>query len=538
MISTEKISKLKLLLFVLVFLSYESIAQSPEIERALRKKLKKEQSIQTSKSKKKYANGQVMYKGKYYDCPVEVQRAWYLEYVKVGKWVYYHPNGEIERVENYNKPKSCYDGVYRHGKWEYKNQQGITYLEEFYENDTLVSKEIEVYSRGGLERKLIFNLGVLDTVYYQIDAVSVNLVKNPGFETFKSKPISIVNTGHSSAEDLVADWTSPDSVTPDYYSEIRYVKDVPNHISSRVESRGSNVYMGIILYHNPSSQYLLYSEHLQTRLKEKLVKGQTYCVKLDILLSQNAGYYIDQFGALLADSAAKMTANSVDCTTDCLIEFNKTLDNRDKWERLCSWFVSDGTERHLTIGNFQKEEEINKVAIRPYQKSSLDINESAYYLIDNVEVISVSSPMKCECDEVVIPILGRQKVVQTFDELELTNLEIGNEIILNNVQLKFNQFEVLNAATEELNRLKNLLRTYIRISIMIGGHTDNIGSDEFNLDLSEKRAKAVSEWLIMNEISSDRLKYRGFGSSKPLVENSSDKNRAINRRVEFRIFEN
>ena len=529
---------LNFLLFGLVFLSSESIAQSPEIERAIRKKLKKEQSTQGFKSKKKYANGQVMYKGKYYDCPVEVQGVWHLEYVKVGKWVYYYANGQIDRIENYNKPESCYDGIYRHGKWEYNNEEGITYLEEFYENDTLISKEIEIFSRKRLQGKIVFSKDKVDTINYLQEPHSGNLVKNGQFETFYYKPITIENTGYSPAEELIPDWKSPDNGTPDYYSKIRLVKDVPDHISPSASLTDNSGYMGMILYHDPSSQYLLYSEHLQTRLKEKLVKEQSYCVKLDILLSRNAGYYIDQFGVLLTPNPVKSSENTFECIDQNIINYTKVLNNREHWIRLCSSYISSGTEKYLTIGNFQKEGAINKIAIQPYQKSSLDINESAYYLIDNVELIPVSSQMKCECDEVVIPILGRQKVVQTFDELELTNLEIGDELILDKVQFEFNQFDILESAIEELNKLKNLLRTNIRISIMISGHTDNTGSDEFNLNLSEKRARSVSEWLIINEISSDRIKYRGLGSSKPLVQNTSNKNRAINRRVEFQILKN
>lgn len=80
-----KTQTMNLLLLAFMLLTYGSIAQSPEIERVLRKKLKKELSAQTFRSKKKYANGQVVYKGKYYDCPIKVQGVWHLEYVKVGK---------------------------------------------------------------------------------------------------------------------------------------------------------------------------------------------------------------------------------------------------------------------------------------------------------------------------------------------------------------------------------------------------------------------------------------------------------------------
>lgn len=68
----------------------------------------------------------------------------------------------------------------------------------------------------------------------------------------------------------------------------------------------------------------------------------------------------------------------------------------------------------------------------------------------------------------------------------------------------------------------------------IGGHTDDVGSDAHNLTLSEQRAKAVVDWLIEHGIAASRLTAQGYGESKPLVPNTSDTNRAKNRRVELK----
>ncbi|MEQ6119937.1 OmpA family protein [Reichenbachiella sp. MALMAid0571] len=531
---------LKLFCLFYAIIVFDCNGQSPQIRRALKKKLKNQLVAKDYKGKERYENGQLKYKGKYYDYPVEVQGIWHLEYVKVGKWIYYHPNGKIERIENYNKPKNCYEGIYRSGKWEYKNEQGITYLEEKYENYTLVSKEEEFYTREGIQRKYIFHQGKTDTLYYQKDTVSTNLIKNPGFEIFRFKPIPIVNKGHSSAEELVADWTSPDNGTPDYYSEIRRVRDVPSHISVGANTKGENSYMGIILYHSPSTQYLTYSEHLQTRLAKQLVKDQVYCIKLDILLSQNSGFYIDQFDALFTEAPIKIEANTFQTTNHHKVEFNKALNNRNKWKRLCASYISDGSEKYLTIGNLQKNKDMNKVSIKPYQKSSLDINESAYYLIDNVELTPVSSRQKCECGDPQIPQVTRKRTVSDFDSLVITNIEevsIGDQIILNKVQFQFNESKLLESAIIQLQVLKGILEQNPSFKILISGHTDNLGTDEYNLNLSKMRAQVIVDWLVNNGIEINRLSYQGHGSDIPLVENSSDENRAVNRRVEFEITE-
>lgn len=73
--------------------------------------------------------------------------------------------------------------------------------------------------------------------------------------------------------------------------------------------------------------------------------------------------------------------------------------------------------------------------------------------------------------------------------------------------------------------------------VTIGGHTDDVGSDEFNLELSQQRAEAVRRFLIDQGIGADRLVAKGFGETQPLLPNTSTRNRSVNRRVEFKITE-
>ena len=87
----------------------------------------------------------------------------------------------------------------------------------------------------------------------------------------------------------------------------------------------------------------------------------------------------------------------------------------------------------------------------------------------------------------------------------------------------------------ELTRLKNLLDTNPNLKIQINGHTDNVGSEENNLTLSENRAKTVYNFLIKNQIESERLSFKGFGENNPIDSNHSEKGRKNNRRTEFQV---
>jgi outer membrane protein OmpA-like peptidoglycan-associated protein len=86
-----------------------------------------------------------------------------------------------------------------------------------------------------------------------------------------------------------------------------------------------------------------------------------------------------------------------------------------------------------------------------------------------------------------------------------------------------------------LNKLITFLNKNSTVNIEISGHTDNVGSAESNKVLSENRAKAVYNYLIQNNISDNRLTYRGYGEEKPISDNNTEKGRALNRRTEFII---
>ena len=118
-------------------------------------------------------------------------------------------------------------------------------------------------------------------------------------------------------------------------------------------------------------------------------------------------------------------------------------------------------------------------------------------------------------------------------ELEIITNKVGDEVILNNVTFLSNSFEIDASSYVELDRLIAYLTKNPHIEIEIQGHTDNVGSDKDNLVLSEKRAKAVYDYL-MTKVG-NKLSYIGYGESRQLVPNDSDNSRQLNRRTSFVI---
>lgn len=76
---------------------------------------------------------------------------------------------------------------------------------------------------------------------------------------------------------------------------------------------------------------------------------------------------------------------------------------------------------------------------------------------------------------------------------------------------------------------------YPELRFEVQGHTDNVGDDDFNLDLSQRRANAVMIWFLQNGLPPDRMRAVGYGETVPIADNISDAGRAQNRRVEFRL---
>lgn len=117
----------------------------------------------------------------------------------------------------------------------------------------------------------------------------------------------------------------------------------------------------------------------------------------------------------------------------------------------------------------------------------------------------------------------------------LTNVSFSDTkpIILRNVFFDTGSAELNPESFTELNALKKLLEENADINIQINGHTDNVGSEEDNLVLSENRAKAVSNFLVEKGIAATRLSHKGFGESQPIESNETVEGKQSNRRTEF-----
>lgn len=114
-------------------------------------------------------------------------------------------------------------------------------------------------------------------------------------------------------------------------------------------------------------------------------------------------------------------------------------------------------------------------------------------------------------------------------------VEKAEPIVLEGVQFEFNSAKLTADAERRLDNVVNALQGSPELEVRIEGHTDNIGSDSYNQDLSQQRADSVKRYLVDHGIEPERLTTRGFGESEPVATNDTEAGRAQNRRVELEV---
>ncbi len=125
-------------------------------------------------------------------------------------------------------------------------------------------------------------------------------------------------------------------------------------------------------------------------------------------------------------------------------------------------------------------------------------------------------------------------VEKTFHVTTIEELKQGKEVTINNIFFDFGKSELLSYSYPELHRLARLLKK-MNLNVEIGGHTDDVGSDEVNDRLSQARADAVRDFLVSLGCNASAITAKGYGKNKPIAKNDTERGRAKNRRVEMRV---
>ncbi len=179
--------------------------------------------------------------------------------------------------------------------------------------------------------------------------------------------------------------------------------------------------------------------------------------------------------------------------------------------------------------------------VEPYQKYELkiviaDVGDDLY---DSGVFLEQGSFRAPRFEKLAIHDIESQLDKIVADYKNNIDLKFHNDtlVVTSHIAFEFNKHEINDEYNSFLSQLAQLVKQSENTLLNINGHTDAVGSDVYNLNLSQKRALSIANFLVNNGVVRSRMKCNGFGSSQPLTTDSTEQGRAKNRRVEFQIIQ-
>jgi OmpA-OmpF porin, OOP family len=344
------------------------------------------------------------------------------------------------------------------------------------------------------------------------------------------------------------DWTNCSSElnsdTPDLYNKCSIQEGVPfsyivfpNQIkvTTYQNTKSGYGYMGIGVLDGRIGKYWIgWKEFIQTKLIKPLQTGRIYYADFYVNRADFSTVSTDRLGLYFSNKEIKVKDGKqmFNYKPQVFNPVGKAIEDTVNWVKVSGMYVAKGGEQYIIIGDFYPEKENT---IKYNEKKSKDF--ICYYFIDDVSVVPVDST-DTEGAKTDIPLpLPKNTITNDKELFRIDSVAVGSAVILKNIAFEPNKSELLPASFAELDKLVSLLGANLTLKIDVQGHTDDTGTDEYNMKLSVARAKAVVDYLISHGIGPARLTYKGFGRTKPLTDNKTTEGKAKNRRVELVIID-
>ncbi|NEN22897.1 OmpA family protein [Cryomorpha ignava] len=396
-----------------------------------------------------------------------------------------------------------------------------------------------------------------------------NLIPNPGFEELFTQ--------------LEYQWVQPQG--PYYHYESANPNQQDQPLSGNYEN-------GLCMYNMEPNEYL------HVKLLRPLEKGEKYRLEVNARLkrTKSSGADMQRYIGVYFGTEQLSTHVPGDLFFDPQVNLRLPDGEKFEWFQMVDTFTAKGGETHFTMGYFpktqwlehrekQQEEFLSDIEFRhKMEQRKKEMGEEKAWLYmspkDQQAYLKEQKKQKKKNKKKGIVVekktsssnYGRPKsgpdytqpfgnlpqlfaVRYYFDDLCLAKIPIadveatcrpenlpeviatGKVINLRNVFFQTDSATLRPESTFQLEALQRLLSEYSEMRIEIRGYTDNVGDDDYNLDLSSRRAEAVSLWLISKGVVKERLVYKGFGESEPIETNDTEAGRTRNRRVTFYIIE-
>jgi len=371
---------------------------------------------------------------------------------------------------------------------------------------------------------ILFFLGISASGYgQQFVNTGQNLVPNSSFEETRACPKDADYIGG------VVAWNLFPNFSADYfhrcaniYQTIEYIRkfpreeilnfSVPRSMFGYQEAHSGDAYAGISMC----------NEAIAVKLLRPLVKDSVYYAEFFVSLADSSNVGTRYFGMYFSETPIRVINDNRMMISSFMLDTPPQIQNpRDRyltdtvnWTPISGFYTAKGGEQYIAIGGFYAYHDSLVQRIRPDRPLGKvyrsEEKQLGYYFVDDVSVRPY----------------GKEWAP-----------ELGVQYVLQYIYFEFDKSNLLSESADELNRLSAYLERHPDYNIAITGHTDNFGTDAYNLNLSNNRARAVANYLVEKGINRQRITYRGAGSSEPVADNSTPYGRSQNRRVEFMVTE-
>jgi outer membrane protein OmpA-like peptidoglycan-associated protein len=172
-----------------------------------------------------------------------------------------------------------------------------------------------------------------------------------------------------------------------------------------------------------------------------------------------------------------------------------------------------------TVSRLQTDEDGNYLVTLPVGKNyAFNVHRKGYlFYSENFDMSNVSSDSVYNID------------------IPLEPIEVNAKVVLRNVFFDTKKTDLKPESISELDNVVRLMNENPNMKVQISGYTDNVGTAEDNVKLSNGRALSVVNYLVAKGVKKDRLSYKGFGETNPVATNDTEEGRAMNRRTELRV---
>jgi len=317
-----------------------------------------------------------------------------------------------------------------------------------------------------------------------IEVIGQNLVLNPGFESLKQTFEGRVNDFPTH----IRYWSPPTATSTDLIA----TDEAGIKSFEGIKAHGGRVMAGIFTFvpqDTAGGWKPTYREYLQGTLMQPLVPGREYDLSFWIAapgdqpaLSNNIGvfFHTQRISTL---HQKPLRANP---------QFNLALAPDflpGQWHLISGRFLATDTCRYFVIGNFFPNDQTRLT------KAGAPIdNAQCYYFIDDVSVGEV-----------------RENVALSSSISVPQKIGAAGGLVWDKVLFELNSSELNQESLPQLDEIINYLKQNPDIAISIEGHTDDMGNESYNIELSKRRARTVYAYLISQNISKDRLRFAGYG---------------------------